>query len=124
MTWDTMTDREKNALVAERVMGQHIWREPPFEDCAVLVNAEGVIIGVPPSYTDNHNDFALVEQELARRGLQEQYIRTVMGMLDRNAEEAVKNLWYVHTSELWMVHTAPLDIRCKAALRACGVEVG
>jgi hypothetical protein len=61
-------------------------------------------------------DAVAVEDEIARRGLQEPYVRALVG----NAEEAVARLWYCGVDDLWRVATATPEQRCRAALAAVG----
>lgn len=137
--WDTMTDREKDAAVAEWVCEwTDFWRGsdeyrtyimayPPSE-LSMGIEAERAPV---PSYTTDRNAFAEVEAALERRGLQEAYAEAVLDQLDENAViyySAIEvDRYGKKLDEGWKVAygllTASLDIRCKAALRAVEAEV-
>jgi hypothetical protein len=104
MDWDAMIDREKDALLAEHVIG---WKQSVHL----------------PQYTTDRNAFAEVEAALVLRGLIESYLRTLILM--RCEDSGVcGTIVELEVADAVRVFTAPLDTRCKAALRACGVEVG
>lgn len=45
-----MDDREINCLIAEKVMGLRVFREPPFDNNPVIVDDDVNIIGLPEPY--------------------------------------------------------------------------
>lgn len=114
--WSDMTPREQSALTAVNVLGwsggeeEMYWpnREWVWRDRSGLrVECQGELVSDPA--------FArLAEQEIARRGLQDEYA---------NALAALKPDSDWITGERWWLATATAEQRCHAACRAMGVEV-
>ncbi len=138
IAWDALSDREKEHLIGRHVMEYTIYHydKDVRERCYyMLMDSEGDPVNRQffrgageqrteakawddcPQFTTDRNAFAAVEEALERRGKDviDRYILELMKIIV--ARNELHSLW-------WNVHTAPLDIRCKAALRACGVEVG
>ncbi len=125
--WNTLSDRERDALIAEKVCG---WSRSWQDDGETFL---GIAMWIPPSknedeqtavlpaYTTDRNAFAAVEEALERRGLVGRYEEMLIEAVE---EQGRPDIGPKNTATLFPVLTAPLDIRCKAALRACGVEVG
>lgn len=87
----------------------------------IIMQAQRLIFSAPMAYGDEGEPSAdeiarRVEDEIGRRGLQEAYVRALVG----GAEEATRRLWYCGVADLWRVATATPEQRCRAALVAVG----
>lgn len=119
--WDEMSERERDALVAGAMGWTQIKMSDIFPD-SVRGYAPGAKTEYEvPAYTDedDRNPSKWVEDEIERRGLQSDYggaLAEIAGVSD--------DFWYDATGDdVWKIaHVAPAD-RCRAALRAMGVEV-
>jgi hypothetical protein len=87
----------------------------------IIMQAQRLILSAPVAYGDEGEPTAAdiaeqIEDEIGRRGLQEAYVRALVG----GAEEATRRLWYCGVDDLWRVATATPEQRCRAALAAVG----
>lgn len=123
--WATMTDREKDALIAEHVLGcEMIWRDVLWKAPDGTLYFTGDDANKPRTPhtafhpTVDRNAFAEVETALEQRGseVRNRYVEAIIDLVSYVDEG-------VHSVPYFRMITASLDVRCKAALRACGVEV-
>ena len=117
-TWEEMAPRERDAAIAKQVMG---WAQVDDKDgeegWGVPPGSEGVSwVGSPfqnyPHYTTDHAAARLVEDEIERRGLRNEYVRALIAP---GAEEVTSYLWYVGHDDLWALIRATPEQRCRAA---------
>lgn len=101
-------------LIAEKVMGWHVGSgcnglHPPDATTCVLPQI--------PDYTTDERDTRLVEDEIASRGLIEQYVFTLGSIV------ASPDLFDEDPLYQWaLIRATPKD-RCLAALKILGIEV-
>jgi hypothetical protein len=124
--WAEMNTFERSVFVAEKILGAH--HDPRFPGDVVgywvFPNGDRLLSGEIPDYADDHNAARLVEDEIERRGLQEEYIKALTRQLDLNVFVASASGDYrafeFHPDEAWaFLHAAP-EKRCRAALQAIG----
>lgn len=117
--WGEMTPRERDAALAEGVMGSVPRLSHPIElghPCTYWSAPRGqwsVFATTPPPFTTDHDACRLVEDEIERRGLVREYI-TALGTVI-NAVPFDDDLWP------WQHMRATPEQRCHAALIALGV---
>lgn len=123
-TWDEMKPRERDALVAAKIMewSESALRYVRTEDGDYFSGEDGL-----PDYTTDYNACREVEDRIERQGLQESYLNALVHICDPDAHpQDDLDMWRVtsvRTDNLWsLVHGAP-EQRCRAALRAMGVAV-
>ncbi len=116
-TWDEMTGHERNALVAEEVMG---WHEPFIIDPAGELWGHHPTKGYQavPLVTTDHNAAYEMEEEIKRRGLSWHYGKQLHIDIVCQGEHLSSTF-----DECFALAHATLDQRCLAALRAMGVEI-
>jgi len=133
---ETMDTYEQDALLAEKVCEwTPLDTEHRFWGGGSSVYYTGDL-NIHPSIshcvnfhpTTDRNAFAEVEAALARRGLWKEYLHAITVLIEHDSRNHQDNLdmWIIagiYDEALWKLFTAPLAIRCKAALRAGGVEV-
>ena len=117
--WGEMPDRERDAMVAERVMGLALDYE--FAD---IMNGPTVPAlpdqydewGVLPSFTTDYNDAHLVENEIERRDLWMAYTCALQGIVWSGECAA----YDYPDAAAWCLIRASAAQRCEAALKAIG----
>jgi len=122
-TWDKMTPRERDALVAEKAMGwiqKHpdLW-ERPGDQWPAYTGVRVIRTPCMPFHpTIDYNACRLVEDEIERRGKQVQ-ADYVFALAELCFSE-VPTWGAEHIAR--MMHVPP-DQKCRAALRAMGTEI-
>jgi hypothetical protein len=121
MTWEEMTPRERDALVGERAFAYTVdWEfDAP---CVKALCDQYDEWGILPHYTADLTAARLVEDEIERRGLQSVYAVHLMTLLCGGWANN-EGLYILEEDDLWTLLRATPEQRCRAALRAMGVEV-
>lgn len=121
INWSALTPRQRDALIAEHLMGYHVqwiggdvWIVPPpsAED-------QDVALGRVPEYSTRAHGGPMAEQEIERRGSEAQsdyawILKEIVGVSDDFKYDAT-------AADLWKVIRATPEQRCRAALIAIGV---
>jgi hypothetical protein len=115
MTTETYTGRRLDAQVHQALWPRHNVEGNEYCDGAHEKSAGRHWRDIP-AYSTDPAAARLVEDEIERRGLQEPYVRALVG----GAEEATHRLWYCGVDDLWRVATATPEQRCRAALAVVG----
>lgn len=115
--WTDMTPRERDAAIAERVMG---WSAVDVErerthDGSTYFSPSADSDGGLPHYTTEHDAARLVEDEIERRGrlVQDRYVAALILILNPNEGQ-------YHAVHFWSLLRSTPEQRCEAAWRACG----
>lgn len=140
--WNELAPRERDALIAEKVMEwvqvhPDLW-ERPGEQWPAYTGERTIrtpCVSFRP--TSDYNACRLADEEIARRGLIEKYQNALVNILDldmqvfnsaielnpHHAPEVPENTfeWMGH-AYLWLYSHATADQKCHAALKALGVE--
>lgn len=108
--------RTLDALVAEKVMGWIVdWgKHGPGDYITTNPKDDEDEWRELPRYSTDLAATVAMEQEIARRGLQDAYTDALLALKPESDFTA---------SDHWWLATAPPRARCLAALRAVGVEV-
>lgn len=114
--WQAMTPRDRDALVAEHVMGETV--DPSSRAWQDGYLNEGTY------YTTDHAAARDVEDEIERRGLKQEYLRALIDdVAPIMFQDAYENFRDDAYDGLWAFTRATPEQRCKAALRAIGMDV-
>lgn len=140
-SWEGMSARERDAMVAEW-MGCRVrmLEHPPYGgtcECADRRHSPS-LLGPLFAYTADHNAARLVEDEVMKRGLIEKYqtaLIKILGLGMQVFNSAIEIGSYADLPDipnnsfewdghafLWSLLRATPDQKCRAALRAGGVE--
>lgn len=112
MKWEEITPVQRDALVEERVMERK--KEPLFWGPDITATIQRNV----PYYTANIAAACLVEGEIDRQGLRENYVWELCQIA---AQRRSPDEWY--EDDLWKLIRATPEQRCHAALRSKGVDI-
>jgi len=116
--WNSMTPRERDALVAEKVMG---WTDVKYAsdiDWFMGIEPEQTDYGISfiGEYTTDISEAWAVLNKLKERV---EYVRTTITDSRRGIKVCVQTIGYSYRAE----SVSLAEAICLAALRACGVEI-
>jgi len=127
--WDAMSAREKDALVAEQIMGWtriEVDDEQPDQVPYLQGPDEGVYYpkvvaefprlrhagGAMPCYSSSHFAVIAVENEIEQRGLRHAYMGCLWRMLCQDVKETPVDMG-------WAFRRVSPDLCCYCAVKAC-----
>jgi hypothetical protein len=116
--WSEMNTYERSTFIAEKLMGAY--HDPRFPGDVVgywvFPNGDRLIGGETPDYADDYSAARQVEDEIERRKLETEYLQALRDIACKYKVVSEEGTW-------WALIRATPEHRCRAALKAAGIEV-
>jgi len=121
--WSSMTDRERDAALAEALGCNLSWdaiigRDPvPTCHCTDFAHDSGVGLYGVFDYTCNIRAMRIVENEIERQGKAKDYMRALVSLVSHNPWIVRGEWWDIHSADLYVLFHAKTAQRAEAAYK-------